>query len=207
LKHFFTPCPPCLRGYLLLLLALLLPGCIGYGTWYDHAADQYAQLRLETQLAPTDKRVRYSVHVARLVAGDPAPPRATDAPEFDALARRSIASLQLFGNSLVSRSIPEPDYYFLFDVRIEDTHAPGLFSGAILPFFSSREYTVRLSVQDRDGKPIASYTAGAATFEARHIFLLPFTPFSWPGRAESAARRLLFQALSVHLVADRAIFK
>ena len=191
------------------LCAALGAGCIGYRTHHDSAADRYkAAVRpgQGEEPAPTDKRVRFAVNVAVYVGGELAEPVSTRHKAIEKLARRTICDMGIFKPENVGDSVERPDYQFIFDVRIETTREPGVFSGLILPFFQTRQRIVRLQVLDEKGQPFASYTAASETFQARHTLLFWLTPFYWPGQAERNARGDLFKALAVKLITDREEF-
>jgi hypothetical protein len=130
----------------------------------------------------------------------------TEWKDLAELARRAVVDIGAFEESNVGRAVERPDFHFIFEIRIESTDEPWLPSGLIWPFYREREYTVRVHVLDKKGQLCSDYIASSGTFQARHIFLVPFTPFYWPGRAERAARRSVFEALSAKLVVDRKGF-
>ncbi len=195
---------------LLGLLALGATGCMGYRDHYDLDADRYKSDVLGTasgaESPRTQRTARPVVHVACFVAGERVEPVSAPWPTLEALAARTVRDMGVFEPENTGRDVVHPDYLFVFDVRIEISQEPGLFSGLILPFYRVERTTVRLQVLDDQGEPFANYITSAETFEARHIFLLPLTPFYWPGSAERRARRGLFEALAVKLVADRKEF-
>jgi|GEM_PF-3197023 len=191
------------------LFAALGAGCIGYRTYHDYDADGYKAALLEgrgEEPAPTAKRVRFAVNVAVYVGGELAEPVSARHEAVEKLARRTICDMGIFKPENVGGSVDRPDYQFIFDLRMETTREPGVFSGLILPFFRTRQRIVRLQVLDEKGQPFASYTAASETFQARHILLFWLTPFYWPGQAEGNARRDLFKALAVKLITDREEF-
>lgn len=191
------------------LFAALGTGCMGYRTYHDSAADRYnAVLHADRGEgpAPTEKSVRFALNVVAYVGGELAEPVSTRHEAIEKLARRTICDMGIFKPENVGDSVERPDYQFIFDVQIETTREPGVFSGLILPFFRTRQRIVRLQVLDERGQPFASYTAASETFQARHVLLFWLTPFYWPGQAERNARRDVFKALAVKLITDREEF-
>ncbi len=189
-----------------LLLVLLVPGCVGYLGHTDAAAGKYVEVVCATRPIPSDKRVRCTLNVAYAVAGAPAAIERAESRELNALMRRTIDDMNIFPVKNVGSKVERPDYHFVFNVRIESTRKPCVFSGLILPFYRTREYTVTLQILDEKGQPFSNYAASSEVSETRHLFLLPFTPFFWPARTEALARRSAFEALSVKLVTDRKEF-
>ena len=184
---------------------------MGYRNHYDLDADQYDVARLSAGLgvgAPerTARKARCVVNVATILRGELAEPVSTEQPELNELAARTIRDMRIFADANIGPDILKPDYTFTFDVRIEVSREPGLFSGLILPFYKVRQTVVRLQVLDDKGEPFANYVASAETFEVRHFLLLPLTPFYWPGWAYGNARENVFEALAVKLVRDRKEF-
>ena len=191
----------------LALLAVCSSGCMGYRNHYDLDADKADAARLSAEvLKPTARTARCVVNVATTVRGELAEPISTEQPELTGLAVRTIRDMQIFTDANVGQDVLKPDYTFTFDIRIEVSREPGMFSGLILPFYKVRQTVVRLQVLDEKGEPFASYVSSAETFEVRHILLLPFTPFYWPGWAYGNARENLFDALAVKLIRDRKEF-
>jgi len=190
----------------LLLLCLGLCGCVGYRTYYALESHMYAEAMREPVPGKTAKTVRYTVNITRSVAGRPPESVSAKSPEIDALARRAIEDMRIFDKGNIRPNPEQADYHFVFDVRIDDTTAPGALSGAIFPFHRSRETTVRLAVLNARGELFSHYTASAETRETRHVLLFPFTLFWPPGRAESRARRSIFEAIAVRLIEDSKEF-
>ena len=184
-------------------LAALAPGCVGYRTYHDLDADRYDEVLSATAPNVRQKTVRYTVNVRRYVAGELAEPVSRKNEVLEELARRAISDMGFFAPQNVGKNIKRPDYHFVFNVEIKKTKEYGLLSGLILPSFRSREYTVALQVLDETGAPFASYAAGAETFQARHPFVILFTPFYLPYWADRRARRNVFEALAVKLIKDR----
>ena len=195
----------------LVLLAVCSAGCMGYRNHYDLDADKYDAARLATGLGaeaqePTPRKARCVVNVATYLSGELAEPISTEQPELNKMAARTIRDMRMFTDANIGPDILRPDYTFTFDIRIEISREPGIFSGLILPFYKVRQTTVRLQVLDDKGEPFANYITSAETFEVRHIFLLPLTPFYWPGSAYGNAQENLFEALAVKLIKDRKEF-
>ena len=179
---------------------------MGYRDHYDLAADKYEDVLRETAPLRSAKSARYTMNVAYYVGGELTEPVSKEHPKYDALVRRTIRDMRIFEGGKVGSVVERPDYHFIFDIKIETTHEPGTFSGLILPFYKACEYTAKLQVLDENGQPFSNYAASAETFQVRHVFLILFTPFYWPGWADSRARRNLFEALSVKLITDRKEF-
>ena len=115
-------------------------------------------------------------------------------------------SMRIFNGAHIATDTADADYHFVFNVKIHTTQEPGLFSGLILPFYRSREYSVSLQVLDEKGDPFSTYVSSAEMFEMRHIIFLPLSPFYLPFFANRNARRNIFEALSVKLINDRKEF-
>ena len=190
-----------------LLLGALGSGCVGYREYYDRAADRYDAVLRETAPDTTDKRVRYTLNVAYYLGGALAAPVSRRWPELDCLARRTIRDMQIFEPGNIGRAVDRPDYHFIFNVNIESTGEPGALSGLILPFHRGLQYTARLQVLDERGELLADYAASAGTFQCRHVLLLPLAPFYRPYFSDRRARRNIFEALAVRLIANRAEFR
>lgn len=195
----------------LVLLAVCSSGCMAYRNHYGLDADKYDIARLSAGLddgapKPSARKARCVVNVATYVRGELAEPVSTGQPELNELAARTLRDMRIFTDANIGPDVLKPDYTFTFDIRIEVSQEPGIFSGLILPFYKVRQTVVRLQVLDDKGEPFAGYVASAETFEVRHILLFPFTPFYWPGWAYGNARENLFEALAVKLVRDRKEF-
>ncbi len=189
-----------------LLLCLGLCGCVGYRTHYALESHMHAEAMRELPPGKTAKTVRYTVNITRTVAGLPPNSVSGQSPEIDALARRAIEDMRIFDKKSIRPNPDQADYHFVFDVRIDDTARPGALSAVIFPSHRARETTVRLAVLNARGEAFSHYTASAAIREARHILLLPFAPFWSPDRAESRARRSVFEAIAVRLIEDSKEF-
>ncbi len=190
----------------LLVLWLGLCGCVGYRTYYALESHMHAEAMREPLPGKTAKTIRYTVNITHTPAFRSPDSVSPKLPEFDALARRAIEDMRIFDKKNISPNTERADYHFVFDVQIEDSFPPGAFSGAIFPFHRTRETTVRLAVLNARGEVFSNYMASAATREVRHALLLPFAPFWPPGRAESRARRSIFEAIAVRLIEDSKEF-
>jgi len=190
-----------------LLLAVCTSGCMGYRSHYDLDADDYLAeiVKLDVNVRG-ERSVRCVVNVATIVRGELAEPVSAEQPELEALAVRTVRDMQMSTGANVAVDVAAPDYVFTFDVQVDVSQEPGLFSGLILPFYKVRRTTVRLQVLDDKGEPFANYVTSSETFEVRHILLFPFTPFYWPGWAAGNARENLFEALAVKLMRARKEF-
>jgi len=179
------------------VLCLLAAGCMGWRDHHDPAADRYPGALGAGP--PPQRGARVTVNVARFVAGRLDEPVSAPHPQIEGLARRTVREAgfrPVEGGGEVARR-------FLFDVRIDVTHEPGLLSGLILPFYRTRQVTAQLQVLDGQGRPAVDHTASAASCEARHLLLLPLTPFCRPGPADREATESVFEALSVKLLDNR----
>ena len=199
------------RRAALALLAACAAGCVGYRDHYDPAADRYQFATFVDRVGkPAHERTKLSarcvVNVTCYVGGELAEPVSKRWPQLEALALRTIRDMRVFEDANIGADIAKPDYIFTFDIRIDISREPGCFSGLILPFYRVQQATAKLQVLDDKGEPFADYVASSETFEVRHIFLIPLTPFYWPGWAEGRARRNLFEALAVKLITDRKEF-
>ena len=190
----------------LVFLAAAATGCMGYREYYDRAADQYPAALAKIEPLSSSKKVRYTVNVAHVVGWRLADSVSSERPRLDALARRTIEDLRLFAPANVGAGIEAPDLHFIFDVTIESTREPGPFSGLILPFYRSCDYTVQVHVLDAKGKLVAGAVASAEASQVRHVFYLFAAPFYWPGWAESRAEKNPFEAVTVKLLAERRKF-
>jgi hypothetical protein len=190
-----------------LLLAVCTSGCMGYRSHYDLDADDYlAEIAKLDVTVRGERSVRCVVNVATIVRGELAEPVSAEQPELEALAVRTVRDMQMWTGANVAVDVADPDYVFTFDVQVDVSQEPGLFSGLILPFYRVRRTMVRLQVLDDKGEPFANYVTSSETFEVRHILLFPFTPFYWPAWATGNARENLFEALAVKLMRDRKEF-
>jgi hypothetical protein len=186
-----------------VLLAALSAGCVGYREYHDLAADRYPDALPTAGPTAPDARARLVVHVREFVRDELQLPVSRPRPEFRALARRTVEALALFKAEHIGRDVVRPDFFFIFNVDLRSTDKPVLVSGLILPFYRAREITARAQVLDAAGRPVTHAVASAQTFEVRHLFLLPATPFNWPPSAGRRARRSVFHALAVKLAARR----
>jgi len=196
---------------LVILLAACAAGCVGYRDHYDPAADRYQFATFVNRVGKqadrrTKLRARCVVNVTCYVGGELAEPVSKRWPQFEELALRTIRDMRMFEDANIGADIAKPDYIFTFGIRIDISQEPGCCSGLILPFYRVQQATAKLQVLDDKGEPFADYVASSETFEVRHLFLIPLTPFYWPGWAESRARRNLFEALAVKLITDRKEF-
>lgn len=194
------------RAAFVLILAAGLAGCVGRLDAYDRAADLYADAVRGLTGPVSSKTARYTVHVAHYVGGEPAAVAARELLELDALAGKALQDARLLKEANIARDTERHDWHFVFNIQVETTREPGLFAGLIMPFYRARSYGAELAVLDGKGRLVRHYAASASTTESRHVFLVFSSLCRPPARADERARRSLFEAITVKLIADRKNF-
>jgi len=193
-----------LKYLLASILLIPLAGCVGTVGYYDRAADDYSAAVAAPKPVATDHSVRYVVNFERRTQHETLTPVSVVPPEYNRWARGIIKDTGVFKRENIHRRTERPDYYFIFNVTERTTGEPGTFTGILIPFFRTRETIVRLHVLDSAGRPAADFVGSGESFYARHTFLLPATPFYWPGASEFRAQRNAFRAVAVKAIAGKS---
>lgn len=191
-----------MKRLIAVIIPLMLAGCVGTVGYYDKAADNYVAKAAEPRALPTNKTVRYAVNIEYMENDRVVTPSYGVPMKYDELARSVISDIGLFRSENIGRTIERPDYYFIFDITVRNTGDPGVFSGLLIPFFRYRETIVRLHILNFAGESMGDYVGSGEQFYARHILLLPATPFLWPSSAEKLVESNAFHAVAVKAMND-----